>query len=458
MKKYDLAFLVLLVAASVLLFYHVGKPFWGQFDWTGAWFGTIARNFLTLPIAETKLAAITVSGTLNPRDWTFYNHYTSTYPLLTALSMIFFGVTESAIRIVPIIFSILMIFTIYLLTRKFLHPVVGIFGIFAIIFTPMFIYYGKLPVHEQAVLFFSLTALYSYLKNDFAKMFIFLGLGFLTSWTGAYMLFLLTMHLFLTKKWQVFKLFPAYLIMALITILHFAHIYVSSDIIEFATTLSERTSGGNLGSNVIFTPVTFVIKQLKWFFVLYTRPLALLSLATLAIFFIKSVLKRKIALETQILLLLFAWGFGQWLAVPRISWIHDYMLIYFLPFVTLASGMVFHRLFLWQKTLGFFLIFGFVLLSIFFSLPFTNALLKSQDQTSKLYTLAKVISEKTKYGDRILVVAENEAFEKRYPSHYLSYYSNRYIKYDFRRNNPNTGNYNLVIVPINDEFTIYEPN
>src|SRR6186997_330533 len=105
MRRYNLIFCLLLGLAFLLLFYNIGKPFWGQFDWTGAWFGTISRNLITIPLPETKLAAITVSGTRNPADWSFYNHYTSFYPVIIALSMIIFSQTEAAIRIVPVIFS-----------------------------------------------------------------------------------------------------------------------------------------------------------------------------------------------------------------------------------------------------------------------------------------------------------------------------------------------------------------
>src|SRR3989344_462678 len=104
MRKFDLTAAILAVIAFVILLYQINKPFWGQFDWTGSWFGTIAGNYLQIDIAKTLLAPITSAGTTDRSLWTFYNHYPVTYPLIVAGSMAFFGNYEWSVRIVSVIF------------------------------------------------------------------------------------------------------------------------------------------------------------------------------------------------------------------------------------------------------------------------------------------------------------------------------------------------------------------
>lgn len=419
MRKFDLTAAVLTVIAFVILLYQINKPFWGQFDWTGSWFATIAGNYLQIDISKTLLAPITTAGTQDKTLWTFYNHYPVTYPLIVAGSMAIFGNYEWSVRIVSVIFTVLTIMAFYLLCRKFFHPLVGIFGIICILVTPMFIYYGKLPVHEQGVLFLSLMAVYFYLGKNAKLMTLFTALAFMVSWTGAYMLFLISIHVFLTQKkiWRQFL--PAYLILIIIALLHLLHIYISSDIKDFAGALAERTTSGG-------SPVNFVIKQVQWFLALYTKPLALISLSGL------------IFLRKQpLLLMFFAWGFFQWFVVNRIMWIHDYMLIYFLPFVALSCGLFFFKV--WEKNRIFCGVILFITLSfsLFLSFPFTKALLNSKDQTAKLYYLAKFVKEHTVYGDKVTVnLPLGSDFEIHYPIHYLSYYANRYFKYEFSLSDP----------------------
>lgn len=410
MRKFDIAAAVLLVVALVILLYKIDKPFWGQFDWTGAWFGTIARNYLQIDISKTRLAPITVAGTSDRSLWSFYNHYPITYPLIVAGGMAVLGDHEWAIRLVPVIFSLLMLGAFYLLSRKYFHPLVGIFGIICILVTPMFIYYGKLPVHEQPVLFLSLLAVYFYLGKRFKLMTLFTSLAFFVSWTGSYILILISAHMFFTQRKNLQKLVPSYLAMGAIAALHLFHIYISSDIKDFGNAVAERTMGGG-------SPVTFVIKQIRWFLALYTKPLALISLAGL--FFWRK----------PWLLLFFVWGFFQWFVVNRIMWIHDYMQIYFLPFVALSSGLFFWVIWKRNKSVCIFSLTLIVGVSLISSLPFTKALLNSKDQTAEVYPIATYIRSHSSYGDKILVTAIDPNFEVHYPSHYFSYYTDRYIKY-----------------------------
>lgn len=418
MTKIDKLAVIILLLAVGLLFYRIDKPFWGQFDWTGAWFGTIARNYLQLDIRTTKLAPITVAGTTDPSNWSYYNHYPITYPLIIAGSLAIFGDHEWAIRLVPVIFSVLTLAAFYLLCRRFFHPLVGVFGMISILVTPMFLYYGKLPVHEQSVLFFSLLAVYFYLTKRFKLMTLFVSLAFSISWTGAYILLLISAHAFSLQRKLLKKILPAYILLAVVATLHFVHIYLSSDIADFGEAVTERTMSGG-------SPIVFVVKQARWFLALYTKPLALISLAGL-IFWRK-----------PLLLIFFVWGFFQWIVVNRIMWIHDYMLIYFLPFVALSCGLFFWQV--WEKskivcvgalvlTLG---------LSLFWHLPFTMALLGSKDQTAELYYLAESIKKHTVYGDKVTINLPPESdFEIHYPIHYLSYYVNRYVKYQFSISDP----------------------
>ncbi len=455
MRKFDLLTILLLLLALALLSYSLDKPFWGQFDWTGAWFGTIARNYLEIPLAKSRLAPITVAGTANRADWQYYNHYSVAYPFLIAGSLLVFGDHEWSIRLVSLVFSLLMLGAFYVLCRRFFHPLVGIFGIIVIIFSPMFVYYGKLPVHEQPVLFLSLVSLFYYLswthsakRADFIKMFLSVILGFLISWTGGYILILMTLHLFYNQKFKAFLLTPFYLVLLLILALHLIHIYISSDMADFVQALAERTSGGVNTGKILFTPLSFLARQTRWFFVLYTRPVALIVLLNFFSVLVVDIRRRALSSGGQLLIVFFAWGFFQWLVVPRITWIHDYMLIYFLPFVGLSSGLLMKRIWDKNRSVGLVFCLFILVISVVTSLPFTAALLRSKDQTSRMYAVAKFLRKHTIYGDRILMaIKPGSEFEIHYPSHYLSYYSNRFVKYQFTNVHNKREEYKYIIVP-----------
>lgn len=425
MQKFDIIAILLIILAAIILLYRIDKPFWGQFDWTGAWFGTIARNYLQIDIAKTRLAPITVAGTVNKVDWKYYNHYPITLPIIIAASLAVFGVHEWSIRLVPLVFSLLMLGSFYMLCRRFFHPLVGIFGLASVLVTPMLIYYGKLPVHEQPVLFFSLAALYCYLAKRKRLMLLFFVLAFIVSWTGAYILLLITVYNLAVDRQRWRELLPAYLALAGVVILHFIHIYFSSDLRDFSLATADRTKSGG-------SPIAFLIKQTKWFLALYTKPLTLIS-------FLSLILWRK-----PLLLMFFVWGFFQWVVVNSIAWIHDYMLIYFLPFVALSSGLFFWKVWRINRYIFMTVFSAVIVLSLFWHLSFTAALLNSKDQTSEIYPVANFIRDHSSFGDRIFVaVKPGSDFEVHYPSHYLSYYTDRYVKYG-TINGINPG-YNYVI-------------
>lgn len=441
MKKIDLLAALFVIVGTLALFYNINKPFWGQFDWAGAWFGTIARNYWEIGIIKTKLAPITVAGTQNPAEWSYYNHYPILFPLLVSLSGALFGFHEWSIRLVPIIFSGGLLLALYMLSRRF-SPLLGIFGIASLLVTPMYLYYGKLPIHEQAVLFFSTLAVYFYLswrqqeKSSYYTLLVAtICLAFLTSWTGAYILILITLHFFLTSKVagkDVKKFLLIYLILGLLAVMHLAHIYWTSSFKEFQVAFSERTSGGVEGAKILFTPAEFVTKQAKWFLSLYTKPLALVSLLTLIAVSITSALRKKTDLEFQILVLFLLLGFFQWIFISRIVWIHDYMLIYFFPFVFWASGYFFYKALSFNKFLGILAFIVLIISALYTSLPFTKALIESKDQTSEIYPVALFIRDHTISGERILVApVQNSDFELHYPRHYFSFYTDRFTQYQF---------------------------
>lgn len=452
MKKEDKLLIFLLATAFLMLIYKIDKPFWGQFDWTGAWFGTIARNYLDIGYLTTKLAPITVSGTVNPSEWEYYNHYSVFYPLLTSFSLLLFGVHEWSVRIVSTVFSLGILAAFYLICRRFLSAKIGLTGTLTIIFTPMFIYYGKLPVHEQPVIFFSLLSLFYYFlwsensrKKNLALMTIFSGLSFAVSWTGFYMLLMITVHLFLTNRKVFLKIIYPHLLVFSIFILHFAHIFFTSSFQDFATALFDRTSTS-------VSLVVFVQRQVLWLLALYTKPLVIISLFNLLSLVILNIKKPKYVLKNtqfQILLILFVWGFFQWLIAKGIAAIHDYMLIYFLPFIGLSTGLFFEKIAVKHKAFSFLGLAVVLLLSLKTSLPFSLALLNSRDQTGDIYEIANYIRVHSSFGDKILVAVKPGAdFEIHYPSHYFSYYSNRFIKYQFTKTENIGEEYKFIVVPV----------
>lgn len=153
MKKYLLWFL--LVLALGVRLYQVNSPLIGFHSWRQADTAAIARNFyengykFLYPQVDCGGASAGYVETEFP-----------IYSFTVALSYKFSGVQEFWGRVWSVIFSLLTIYFLYLLAKKFIDPKTAFWSALFFSFLPLNIYYSRTFMPESAMLLCSVLGVY----------------------------------------------------------------------------------------------------------------------------------------------------------------------------------------------------------------------------------------------------------------------------------------------------------
>src|SRR3989344_5566060 len=164
----NLPLLVSLISLLILLV-GINRPLAGQHDWNSVFFGNAARNHLRLGLLKTKLG---VATNINPQPnetLGYYTHHPILMPLFLAGSLAIFGPAEPdwAIRLVPIISVVVMIYFLFKLVHQFWDAPTAALTAFFLVFSPMLLYYSKIPIHETVALGFIGFTLWAYFTRHF---------------------------------------------------------------------------------------------------------------------------------------------------------------------------------------------------------------------------------------------------------------------------------------------------
>lgn len=354
MKEIKKLALIFSLLSFVVLSFGLNRPFTGQHDWNSVMYAKIARNHLRYGLLETKLAMVTNVGPLTPGDLGYFTHYPPLMPLLVALSFWVFGVTEWAARLVPVLSAAVMIYFVFLLVAERWHRTAAVFTAIFLTFAPMLIYYSKIPVHETVVLGFIAAAIWSYgqwLNTGKEKYYwytlLVVAMAQATSWSGYYLSLYLPIHaLFFAKEQarQSFgKLTLLFLLAPLMFLLHNLHMFwlvgprITQDLVR---AVSFRLNLGPEAAKYGFTYGKFFEFQARWIVVYFTRVMTFLSLTWVLWFMLKRLKKQKVSQRESFILLLFVFGFTHNAIFRNLAYIHDYMLIYALPFFAVSAGVM----------------------------------------------------------------------------------------------------------------------
>lgn len=199
--KDKLIFLVIVLFSGFLLSSNINKPFIGQHDWNGVVYGQQAKNFVRYGYLPLKFGATSDVGIHPVEELNFTTHYTPVLPILISLSYRVFGISERSTRLVALIASVLTVGLIISLGKIIFNLPTGLLAGVLTGITPMFIYYGKNPVHEVVQLPFILMSFLSYCfwfkskKNIWWYGLIFsIVPAMMIGWPGYYALGLITLH------------------------------------------------------------------------------------------------------------------------------------------------------------------------------------------------------------------------------------------------------------------------
>lgn len=473
--------LLILIIASLFLFYKIDKPFIGHHDYNGAVSGVGVRNYLGNIGQFFKIEKWQNIDNIYKGNLLFYPHYPPLSPLLFTVSGMILGVSELSLRIVTVIFSLLMLFFIYKIGERLYSKETGILAAFLTMVTPMFIYFGKAPDHEPilaplctAVFYFYLTA------NDKNKrttipFYVFLALALLESWASFFLVFFLLLHSII-YKWVKTKVIIVMVGMCIsIVLLQLFLIFIIQGP-EAITSLFQyglhRMNMNPALSNLTFTWNEFGMTQLRYIVIYFTRFLTGLSIIWLLRYLLSWRSENTKLKKSMIILFLYPLAFI--LTFRNLAYIHDFKLYLFLPFFAISSASI---LINFLTKIGIFfrnirihvnwryekaLVLTLFLIAVYMErLTFLRTLLLSSFDRPG-YELGNRIRTRTSASDKVLL--NSKEFDDFYKV-FIEYYANRKViamditLNDYLKNQQKYQRYRYIILvdnrPVDKKFEIH---
>ncbi len=408
-KLSAIAFLVILTFG--VLWQGIDKPFIGQHDWNGAFFGGIVRNYLRYGLLTTKFGQVSGINYSTDNSFRYHTNHPSGFHLLLTLSSWIFGLSEKSLRVVPVMFSALAVVYLYLISTYLFNRQVGLLASVLILATPMLRYYGKLPVYEPVVLAIILMGLYHGLlwvdkrrrRDGVLTAFAIIFSG-VVDWTGFYFWPLFFLWSFIVNR-KVPGAIVFWLVWLATLVLLFGHIWLLAGS-PFGGGIS-RAFWGRIGVGVAtgvapFAWGEFIVQEARWVVVYYTRTVVTLS-AVWCLYGAWRWLRGNTSLGTKVLLLLAPLGIIHNVIFHQAAWIHDYLLYYLMPFLTLSAASV---VWLAVKRSTPFMLIGLLLVGTvwFERAPFVDALTRS-NMSQPGYELGTWLGSTSEPGTRFVVAS-----------------------------------------------------
>ena len=423
----------LFVLSVLLIGQNLDKPFWGVHDWNGVRYGNIARNYLRYGILETKLGQVENSGPAKPAEFEYYTHYSPLLPLSIAFSYRFFGISEWSTRVVPTLFTSLTIVLIFLIGSKLWDLRIGVIAGVLALATPMVLYFGKNVSHEPLTLFFILLTFFGYLQFSGAGKLVFklvfimgLVLVQLSVWAGYFLVPAITLVLLLKRDWVgVRKIVPYWLISIFIFLIHLFHIYILTGTIsggDLFGSFLQRSGLSQSAQPEEFNFISYLNRLRLWFSTLFTLILTILAFGWL-------ISKKFTKLEGRDWAVLILWVLGliYILIFSNSVFIHNYLTIYFLPFLVLSAALFIDTVIKKLNLQKFYLIIVIlIILAIFFERRAFLLALNESNADKFAVEIGQAINQQTKVEDKVLISPAKFSYSA---GKFLRFYSDRKLIY-----------------------------
>lgn len=435
MRIYFKVFLsiIIFLISFFLIGQNLNKPFWGEHDWNGVRYGNIARNFLRYGFLETKFGQVENSGRVGGGEFEYYTHYPPLLTILIALSYKIFGISEWSTRLAPLSATSASLVVIFLIGSKLWNLKVGILAAVLALVTPMVLYFGKNPVYDPLALFFILFSFHGYqlyLENKklFSKILFIIGLilAEVTAWAGFFLIPAITITSLLRRDFiSVKKMIPLWFLSVFIFLIYLGHVYLLTGSIFGGDLFRSFVQRSGISSNLQpegFTILGYLNRLRLWFSTLFTITLIFSS-------FIWLVGKKVTGVQDKdwMILTLGIIGIIYLIIFSNAVFIHNYLVIYFLPFLALSAALgidIFIKLFKLSRIYP--LVVVFFVLTVF--LERRNFLLvlneSAEDQLS--VKIGKAINQNTNTLDTIFISPLKFSYSA---DKFLRFYSDRKIGY-----------------------------
>ncbi len=192
---------------TLLSVHEIARPFLlGHVGWSGAMRGIIARNYLDIGWAASKLLPYKAMNPIDSPTGPIHWNHPPTVNILTGLSFEVFGQSEWAAQLIPVVLAIACYWIWYAL-GKTVSPLAGLTAAWIFAFTPMQMEYGRLINYEVPILFFSLLALLFFAqktKRGDTIAVLFMVAAVCVDWSGCFIAAAMGLSLLLDRRWKAF--------------------------------------------------------------------------------------------------------------------------------------------------------------------------------------------------------------------------------------------------------------
>jgi 4-amino-4-deoxy-L-arabinose transferase-like glycosyltransferase len=319
--------------------------------WGGAFYSTVARNFVRYGYCETGFAPVVSTGIVDPGQFEVYFHHPALSMWLTGLSFHVFGVHEWAARLLPLVFSLLTMALVFVMARATLGKGVALVAVALFAVLPVDAYYGThLDPYGSMAIFLTTAAVEAYRRwigsrepRHYALCAAAIVLGCLTSWYTYFIVPGILLHAWFTQRERRRDLWPWLAGLPALTVGVFALFMLHRTLAipagrpETFQPLAER-----LLIRTVELPMDrgeILIRYLRHIWTLYSPAFVALAAAWLALVGL-DLWRRRVDPAQGYIAILLSFGFLYGLAFPGHLIAHDYFVRAYAPGIAIAGAVV----------------------------------------------------------------------------------------------------------------------
>jgi 4-amino-4-deoxy-L-arabinose transferase-like glycosyltransferase len=192
---------VLLLVAWAGLTIRIGGPFTGHQDGNGIWISSAARNFTLYGADAVGFIPVLNPAQATPAEFSYYPNHPPFIVWSVTLSGEVFGQradggpTAFSARLVPAYVSLISFAALFVLARRLFGTRIALWSLGFYAFTPMLIYFGRMPNHEPPALLFLLlfsAVFVNWMRRPtrlrWGALLACAGLAMWTAWASAFVL------------------------------------------------------------------------------------------------------------------------------------------------------------------------------------------------------------------------------------------------------------------------------
>ncbi|MEM7822019.1 MAG: glycosyltransferase family 39 protein [Candidatus Aenigmatarchaeota archaeon] len=375
-----------------------------------------AVNYIKFGYLKTKLAQLWNTGSLETGKETYevYVHRPIGTAFLLSLSFRVFGISEWSAKIVQVVANFGSILFLYLIIKNTFNRKIALITCFFLVFSPMFFYMRNLISPDALIIFFIFATLYFYILWLKDKKYLYLYLLFITfslgafvEWSMHFIVPVILIHYFvLYKPKKKEKRKSCLLILILLSFITFSlnilHIWLVSGIkglsdlyfiFLFRTNLNEASWKYNINLAEL---LNHLYRDISYF---YTP----MVFAVLLIFVARTIIKKTFYIWDGLFLLVLASFLSYLFVFSNLYWIHDFLILFILPGVFLATASFFETLERCLKRKAFYLILFILMFSfLYYSYPTIKKIYEGNSNVSELISFLA-----QNHGDLIISFSEH---------------------------------------------------